>query len=57
MEKIFWAVIIAIGLWAALTPGRQLKFLPENKYRVKLPPIVYIVAFSWLAYAIFIKTK
>ena len=57
-DKIFWAVVGAVGIWAALTPGRQLKFLPENKYRISnyIPPIVYVLVFIVLGLMLF-KTK
>lgn len=54
-DKIFWAALIGVGIWAALTPGRQLSFLPENRYR-KLPPIVTVLAFLVLAGLVF-RTK
>jgi len=55
-DKIFWAVVIAVGIWAAATPGRQFKFLPENRYR-NIPPIVTVLALVILGGMIFLKTK
>jgi len=57
-DQIFWAGVIAFGIWAALTPGRQLKFLDENRYRISnyLPPIVYVLVFIVLGLMLF-KTK
>jgi hypothetical protein len=59
IDKIFWAVIIAVGIWAALTPGRQLGWLPENRYRISnyIPPIVYVLMFIVLGGILFFNTK
>jgi hypothetical protein len=55
-DKIFWAVVIAVGIWAAATPGRQFKNLPEGRY-ARLPPIVTVLALVILGGMIFLKTK
>jgi hypothetical protein len=52
-EKLFWGAVIAVGIWTAVTPGRQFKFLPENKHRLNFPPIVYVLMFSVIAYMLF----
>lgn len=57
MEKIFWAIIIAIGVWAALTPGRQIPSAVPDKYRVRLPTIVILAAAAWIGYMVFIDSK
>ena len=41
-DQIFWAIIGAVGIWAAVTPGRRLKFSPENRYN-KLPLLGLVV--------------
>jgi hypothetical protein len=58
IDKIFWVIIIAVGIWAAATPGRQFKFLPENRYRISnyIPPAVYVLIFIVLGLMLF-KTK
>ena len=58
-DKFFWVIVIAVGIWAAATPGRQFKFLPENRYRISnyIPPIVYVLAFVVLGAVLFLKTK
>lgn len=55
-DKIFWAVVIAVGIWAAATPGRQFKNLPEGRY-ARLPPIAYVLAFVVLGGLLFLKSK
>jgi uncharacterized protein HemY len=59
MDKIFWAVIILVGIWAAVTPGNQLSVIPEeyNRYRISnyIPSLVYVVFFLVFAYMLFVK--
>jgi hypothetical protein len=56
-DQIFWAVVIAVGIWAAATPGRQFKFLPE-RYSIfnQLPPIVNVLMLLVVGLMLF-KTK
>jgi len=52
-ENIFWFTLIAVGIWGALTPGRQFKFLPEKPYSFNIPPIVSVLIFVFIAYMLF----
>lgn len=54
-EKFFWAGVIAVGIWAAVTPGRQFPSAVPARYRVKLPPAVIVLMFLYLGYTLFIK--
>jgi hypothetical protein len=48
-----------VGIWAAVTPGRQLGFLGKNiRYNLfsQLPPIVTVLIFVVLGLMLF-KTK
>jgi hypothetical protein len=54
MKKVEdWAVaaLIAVGLWAAVTPGRQIPSAVPDRYRISnyIPPWI-MVAF-WLVFA------
>jgi len=58
-DEIFWAVIGAVGIWAVITPGRQIGFLGENnRYDIlnQLSPVATVMAFVVLCVMIF-KTK
>ena len=50
-EQVFWIVMmIVIGIWAAVTPGRQIKsWIPDDRYK-NIPPFVFILALVYLAY-------
>jgi hypothetical protein len=59
LDKVFWAFIILIGIWAAVTPGNQLSAIPEeyNRYRLGtyIPwPVVVLILFVF-AYTLFVK--
>jgi quinol-cytochrome oxidoreductase complex cytochrome b subunit len=47
-DQVFWIVMmIVIGIWAAVTPGRQIKsWIPDDRF----PPFVFILALVYLAY-------
>jgi hypothetical protein len=56
MDKVFWAAVILIGIWAAVTPGNQLSPIPEE-YRLAtyIPWYVFVVFFFVFAYTLFVK--
>lgn len=57
LDKVFWAAVILIGIWAAVTPGNQLSAIPEeyNRYRLAkyIPWYVFVVFF--LVFGYFVK--
>jgi hypothetical protein len=60
MDNVFWATIILVGIWAAITPGRQWpSAIPEeyNRYRLGtyIPWYVVVLFFLVLAYMLFVK--
>ena len=58
-EKIFWAIIIAVGLWAAATPGRQIPSAVPDRYRISrhVPPYVFVALFLGLGYMLFLRSR
>ena len=59
MDKVFWAAVILVGIWAAAKPGNQLSAIPEeyNRYRIAtyIPWYVFVVFFFVFAYTLFVK--
>lgn len=55
MENIFWAAVIAFGIWAAVTPGRQFPSAVPDRYRFNIPPAIIVLMFIYIGYIIFIK--
>jgi hypothetical protein len=59
MDKVFWAAVILIGIWAAMKPGNQLSAIPDDLNRYKfstyIPWYVFVVFFFVFALTLFIK--
>ena len=59
MDKVFWAAVILIGIWAAMTPGNQLSAIPDDLNRYKfatyIPWYVFVVFFFVFAFTLFVK--
>jgi hypothetical protein len=59
LDKVFWAAVIIVGIWAAATPGHQLSLRPKEYYRYSIanyiPWYFFVVFFLCFAYALFVK--
>ena len=45
------AAVIAVGLWAAVTPGRQIPSVIPDRYRVSSYLPTWVIVALWLVFA------
>ena len=55
-DQLFWAVLGATAIWAAVTPGKQLAWLRPYRYQFPIPSIGYVLIVLVLV-GLWFKTK
>jgi hypothetical protein len=48
-DQLFWAIVIVIGIWAAVTPGRQIEI--KKRYE-NMTLFAWILARVYFAYLV-----